>query len=124
MLQMANDAIFVTDTDTFQLVDVNEKAQNLVGVERADLLSMKIFDLYPVEDQEKCTKFYHQALHDPLNSAEICQIKHANGHLIDVEITNSRIELGSKTLLMGIFRDITERRKTGTCPRSIVDCIH
>jgi PAS domain S-box-containing protein/putative nucleotidyltransferase with HDIG domain len=111
MLQMANDAIFVTDTDTFQLVDVNEKAQNLVGVERADLLSMKIFDLYPVEDQEKCTKFYYQALLDSLNSAEICQIKHANGHLIDVEITNSRIELGNKTLLMGIFRDITERRK-------------
>ena len=111
MLQMANDAIFVTDMDSFLLVDVNEKAQDLVGMEREDLLSMKVFDLYPDEMQEKCSNLYHQALGEELHSAETCQILHANGRRIDVEITNSRIELGSKTLLMGIFRDVTERHK-------------
>ena len=111
MLQMANDAIFVTDMDSFLLVDVNEKAQSLVGKEREDLLSMKVFDLYPEDMQEKSSTFYHQALHEDLHSAETCQIIHTNGNRIDVEITNSRIELGSKTLLLGIFRDITERRK-------------
>ena len=111
MMQMANDAIFVTDMETFQLVDVNEKAQSLVGMEREDLLSKKVFDLYPVDMQDKCKKFYRQILGDHSQSAETCQILHTNGKRVDVEITNSRIELGSKTLLMGIFRDITERRK-------------
>jgi len=111
MMQMANDAIFVSDVDTFQLVDVNEKAQSLVGMEREALLSMKIFDLYPAEIQEKCKAFYAKSAKERSDSAEVCQIVDSTGSRIDVEITNSSIELGSKTLLMGIFRDITERRK-------------
>lgn len=111
MLQMANDAIFVTDVDTLQLVDVNEKAIGLMGMERKDLLAMKVFELYPAEMKEKCSNFYQQVLDADLHTAETCQIIRADDERIDVEITHSRIELGSKTLLMGIFRDITERHK-------------
>jgi PAS domain S-box-containing protein/putative nucleotidyltransferase with HDIG domain len=111
MMQMANDAIFVTDAETFQLVDVNENALSLMGMEREDLLSMQIFDLYPDEEKEECSTFYKKMVKKSSRFAESCHIVNVNEKRIDVEITNSRIELGSKTLMMGIFRDITERRK-------------
>ena len=111
MMQMANDAIFVTEMESLQLVDVNEKAQSLMGMERDDLLSMQIFDLYPDEIKEKCNSFYENAVDKSSYATEACQVVDADGKWIDVEITNSRIELDNKTLLMGIFRDVTERRK-------------
>ena len=111
MMQMANDAIFVTDMESLQLVDVNDKAQSLMDMDRETLLSMQIFDLYPDEVKEKRNAFYEKAVDESFHSAESCQIVAANGKRIEVEITNTRIELDNKTLLMGIFRDVTERRK-------------
>lgn len=111
MMQMANDAIFVVNERTLQLVDVNDKAQQLVGWDRDTLLSMRVFDLYPPEDQQRCRDSFNTTTREDQYPAAIREILDCNGKRIIVEISSSRIELGSKTLSLGTFRDITERSK-------------
>jgi PAS domain S-box-containing protein len=110
MMQMASDAIFVADMQTRMLVDVNDKAQQLVGRNREELLSMPISDLYPPHDQQSCSGTFIDRQRAQ-NDVDICEIMDSRGKRIPVEISTSCITLDERILCLGIFRDITERRK-------------
>ncbi len=110
MMQMASDAIFVADMQTRMLVDVNDKAQQLVGRNREELLCMPISDLYPPHDQQSCSGTFIDRQRAQ-NDVDICEIMDSHGKRIPVEISTSCITLDERILCLGIFRDITERRK-------------
>ena len=108
----AEDGIALADAETGALTDCNQALCRMVGREKTDLVGQAQAILHaPREliDGQSTSFLKHQegtaalALEDTLLSK--------SGALIPVEIRAARIALNGRDYLLGIFRDITERRQ-------------
>ena len=111
LFENANDAIFVVDAG-LRYIDVNRKAVEVLGYGKEELLSMKITDIIPSEQEERSKEEFNKLRTDGSYENFVGKVKTRSGKWIDVEVNSSAIVAEGK--LMGsrdIMRDITERKK-------------
>ncbi len=108
LFEQSNDAIFIYTLDG-DILDVNNRACQILEYSHAQLLSMSVPDLHSENTlaqsreairtvQEKGTVYFES------------QFKRSDGVVIDVEISSSVVDI-QKGLVQGIVRDITERKR-------------
>ncbi|MDD5255572.1 MAG: PAS domain S-box protein [Candidatus Omnitrophica bacterium] len=105
-----NDAIFIADPVTRRLVDCNKKAETITGRTRKELLSMHADQLHP-EDKiaETMEAFKKQA--SGLLRAVDSEILTKDAKRINVSINATILEIEGVPYVMGVFRDLTERKQ-------------
>jgi two-component system cell cycle sensor histidine kinase/response regulator CckA len=110
VVENAGDAIFVADADTGVLVEANPRAAELAGLSQEALVGRHHTALYPAEDRAAAdAAFLEQAITPgPPNETRICR---ADGRLVPVEISAALFTEGNERRLLGIFRDLSERRR-------------
>jgi PAS domain S-box-containing protein len=108
--ESANDAIFVADPETRELVDCNKKAESLMGRTKEEILSMRADQLHP-EDVVKETMdiFKKQSEKEDIMQETLVLAK--DGKRVPVSISTALTYVDGKKYLIGIFRDISERKK-------------
>ena len=112
LMENANDAIFIAELETGDLVDANQKAQALIGRSLDEIRQMHQSDLHPPEQAEAArAKFLKKNFRKEWTPTEAI-VLHRDGHRTPVEISSSIVEIGGRRLVQGIFRDITERRES------------
>jgi len=112
LFEDANDAIFVASADTGIILDANQKAELLTGRPRNDIIGMHQTDLHPaVQKESTLSAFRDQTLNQKGRTYIHFHVQHKNGDLIPVEISQSMIEYHRKPCVLGIFRDVTEKRE-------------
>jgi len=111
LIENSNDAIFIADADTGTIVEVNPKAEELIGLPRETLIGMHQSKLHPPEDAEAYrARFRTRVVSGEVGNDDI-MLQHSDGHKIPVNVSVSRVELNGKVLIQGMFRDITERKQ-------------
>ena len=108
LFEESNDAIFIHTLDGCVL-DVNAKAEKLLGFTKAKLCSMKVQDLHPKDTLNES----REAIAMTKQRGSACfesRFRRADGALLNVEIS-SRVVDPSQGLVQGIVRDITERKR-------------
>jgi PAS domain S-box-containing protein len=106
----SNDAIFITDSLTRRLVSCNKKAEKLVGRSKVEILSMKVENLYPKDRVKETIKGFNNQIKGKIKLIE-SEVLTKTGKRIPVEISTSIVEITREKYLLGIFREITERKK-------------
>jgi len=110
LFEQSKDAIFIADSETRMLVDCNNAALKMVGYSKEELLSMRADQLHPKDAvNETVEAFQRQVAGEDTTVDSIVETK--SGRVVFVSINSSKIELRGKMYLMGIFRDVTERKK-------------
>jgi PAS domain S-box-containing protein len=106
----ANDAIFVADPETRELVNCNKKAESITGRTRAEILSMRADQLHP-EDvvKETMDTFKKQVEKEDIIQETIVLAK--DGKRVPVSISTALTYIDGKRYLIGIFRDISREKK-------------
>jgi PAS domain S-box-containing protein len=107
----SNDAIFVHSIDG-QILYVNKKAVNIFGYKKDELLKMTINEL-PHKDCELCA----QATEELKKKGKVrfeAVFKKKSGNPINVEVSSKLINIGDRTVIQGIVRDISDKMKTET----------
>jgi len=112
LMESANDAIFVADAETGMLLDANQKAQELIGRSSEEIRQMHQSDLHPAEEREYYTEIFKQAVAQDGGFIGDLHVVHRDGHTIPIEISSSVITIDGKRLIQGIFRDLTEHRRS------------
>ncbi|HAH25089.1 MAG TPA: hypothetical protein DCL77_15255 [Prolixibacteraceae bacterium] len=109
IIEQATDALFILDLDG-KILDVNQQASKNLGYTREELLTLKItdFDIMYNEDQIKET-FRNLAFNGSITSES--EHRKKNGSIFPVDIKSSIINLDGLPRVIGIVRDITERKK-------------
>ncbi|MDD4307985.1 MAG: PAS domain S-box protein, partial [Thermoplasmata archaeon] len=111
LMERANDAIFIADAKTGILLDVNEKAVELTGIARKNLIGMHQGKLHPAEEIKRYEKIFRNHVKSGRAIEENLYVVHKDGHRIPVSISASIFEIGGRTVNQGIFHDLTERFK-------------
>ena len=111
LMNLANDAIFIAEAKTGQLIDANQKAQELVGRSLEEICQMHQSELHPPEKREEYRAIFKQHMHDESVLAEGLQVVDREGRYTSVDISASTIEIDDTLLAHAIFRDATKREQ-------------
>jgi PAS domain S-box-containing protein len=125
LMEQAAEAIFVHDTKG-QVVDVNQHACKSLGYTREELLSMNLADIdAEATENKKGGLFWPKALAGQSVTFESTH-KRKDGSTFPVEVTLGSTTLNKEIAVIGLVRDITERKKMEESlekERQELDCI-
>ena len=108
LIDTANDAILVIDAQTRVILEVNNKASEMLGIPRDQLVGMPESRLYPAQ---RIPSHIQPLAPDAAGTARSQELEllRADGTPVPVEVSTSATELGGRPAILGIFRDIRDR---------------
>jgi len=109
LFQYSNDAIFIHDLEG-RILDVNQRAVQLFGYSREELLTLSIPDLHPPSALEQSQAAFKKVMQDHFTNFEI-DFKKAGGEIFPAEVSAGITEIGGRKIIQGIVRDISERKQ-------------
>jgi PAS domain S-box-containing protein len=110
LVENAADGFFLND-ENGNIHDVNQRACELLGYSREELLKMNVFDFevaFKPEDHHELV-WKRQAADYPINVDGIHRRK--DGSTFPVEVRLNCLETAGNRLIMAIVRDVTERKQ-------------
>ena len=110
LLDNSNDAIEVTDPETLRFLDVNDRECRDLGYSREELLSMSILDIDPTFGPDCMAMIDKQV--EKSGAALFERIhRRKDRSTFPVEVGLKFVEVGKKTYVLSIARDITSRKR-------------
>ena len=107
----ANSAIFIADTGTGLLTDVNKNAEKLTGRTREELIGMHQSRLHPAGLRSHYKQVFRRHSKSPGPQLDTAQVLRKDGSLVPVIIRGATIRVGNVTYLQGIFTGISAQKK-------------
>lgn len=116
IMETAPDCICVADAETGDIIEVNDRAAELMGYSKAELEDMHQTDLHPSEEVDRYRALFEDhieanAIQSSLPDGSPIYVETRNGEQVPVEINARTFELDDHQLITGVFRDISERRE-------------
>ena len=107
----AADGILMVNMEDRMFDSANKSMCLMLGYSLDELQKLKMTDIHPKEQLPYILEQIERQLEAPFIHAEDIQMKRKDGSLFYANVHGSRIVLSEKEYLLGIFRDITERKK-------------
>ncbi|QZX99128.1 PAS domain S-box protein [Halobaculum rubrum] len=116
LIDAAPDPIFVADADTGELIEANAAAAALRDQPRSEIIGLHQTALHPGEEAERYQELFDDHVEDPdaigrFDDGEPNYLTTTDGSRVPVSINSSTVSLDDRTLIHGIFRDISEQRR-------------
>ncbi|HAM97825.1 MAG TPA: hypothetical protein DCQ26_04380 [Marinilabiliales bacterium] len=112
----SSDAIFIANIETGLIVDANETAGKLMEMEVNEIIGLHQSQLHPDANNQTASELfkYHtnRILLNQMIPLTPLSLKTKSLKEIPVEIKSSAVTLNGQVLIMGIFRDISEREQS------------
>jgi len=110
LFENAPDIIFTADLNG-KLVDANTQAKKVLGYVKEELIDKRILDLFSKDDASRIMKDLSDSLQGQKTGPINYDMKTKDGTKVSVEISTFPIRIGDKMEIIGIARDISERKK-------------
>jgi len=110
LFENANVAIFIADARTAKILDVNNQAVALTGRTREELIGMDRALLHPREEAGYYDRQFREHVESGHASSDSVVLK-KDGTRIQVQISATVLNIGGRTVIQGLFEDITERKR-------------
>ena len=119
LVEQAAEMLFLHDPEG-RILDVNQAAIDHTGYSREELLSMKVWDIDPDVEKRRDEKNIWNG-NEPIEPVTR-QVRHQrkDGSIYPAEVTIGKIVYPEKTLLLGLARDITERKETAAKLKKVI----
>lgn len=112
LFNYAPDAYYLNDLKG-NLIDGNLAAERLIGYKRSELIGKSIFkiDILPRKYFLKAAKIIAQSISGRTTGPTEIVLNRKDGSKVTVEIFTHPVKIEGQTLILGIARDISERKK-------------
>jgi PAS domain S-box-containing protein len=106
----ALDGILVADAETQTFMNANRTICRMLGYSFEELMGLSLADIHPPENLEQVTAEFEKQVQNKTALAKDIPVKRKDGSVFYTDVNSAPIELGGRTHLLGVFRDVTERR--------------
>lgn len=115
LFEGAPDAILLADPASRTIVDANQAACRLLGRQREAVLGMKQEALHPPQSEAHSVETFDRHIREATSEGFTRPLENRmirpDGTEVPVEIVAQLVQVSGETRLMGVFRDITERKQ-------------
>ena len=107
----AGDGILIVDPSNRELLSANRRICSMLGYSVDELLNLSLDQLHPRSDIPAVLELFEEMTTNTMErtTKELPMLRR-DGSTFFSEVTVAPIEIGGQPYLMGIFRDVTERR--------------
>ena len=107
----ARDGILAADAQTKRFVFANEAICRMLGYGYNEMLNLGVEDIHPAEDLLRVQEQIERQVKGEILLAADIPVKRKDGSVFYADINSTTAELGGRPCLIGVFRDITERKR-------------
>ncbi|NQT33117.1 MAG: PAS domain S-box protein, partial [Candidatus Omnitrophica bacterium] len=106
------DGILLADMDDKKIHDSNKAICRMLGYTREEIRNLSVEDIHPVKEMPYVAEQFEKQSKGEITLAKDIPVKRKDGSVFYADVNAAPVEISGKTYLLGIFRDITERKKT------------
>ncbi len=118
VFQSAMDGILLADVQTERFVLANDAMGRMIGCPAEEIKELSLADIHPIESLDHVRSQFEKQARGEFSLATDIPVKRRNGSVFFADVNAAGIELEGRPHLLGIFRDVTERkRRAGTADR-------
>jgi PAS domain S-box-containing protein len=110
LMEDAGDGIALLDVEG-NLVEVNKRAEGLLGYRGDELKKRHFTELLPAEEHERATASFEATLRQGSSYLSDVAVLRKDGQPVPVDVSASVIEVLGKRTIQAIFRDVSERKR-------------
>ena len=112
LIEFAPDAIYINDLDG-NFVDGNKQAENMIGYKKEELIGKSMLEVGLVSEKSllKIMEDIEKNLRGQISGPTEFELIRKDGSTVVVEASSIPVKKEGKTEVIGIARDITERKK-------------
>jgi PAS domain S-box-containing protein len=105
------DGILVADARTDRFLTANPEMCRMLGYTHEELLHLNVSAIHPPQDLARVRALFERQMRGEIQLAEDTPVVRKDGSVFYADIKAAPISLGGKDGILGIFRDITERKR-------------
>jgi ammonium transporter, Amt family len=121
LMETANDAILLIETESLVVVEGNPAAERLLGYPHQRLEGLPLAFLLHPDDHTELLPIFAERLKDPTPLHQDLSIVREDGERVPVEISASLSPIDDRWVVQVIIRDITERLEAQAALRTAAD---
>jgi PAS domain S-box-containing protein len=107
----ANDGILLADPENKKFFDGNSMICNMLGYSLDEIKKLGVMDIHPEQDLPYVIDQFEKQSRKEISITKDIPVKRKDGSVFYAEVSSGPIIMGNKPYLIGIFRDITERKR-------------
>lgn len=107
----ASDGILIARISDKKLVTANKKICTMLGYTEEELLRLGVGDIHPVESMPHVEDQFEKLLRKEISITHDIPVMRKDKTVFFADVSGSTITLEGKECLLGIFRDITDRKR-------------
>ena len=115
------DAVFLADAETGHILDTNKQGEVLLGRTREDIIGMHQRELHPPGKANEYRQRFAAHIEKGHSADYDGEVIRKDGTIVSVNISAAPITMGGKPLIIGLFRDITERKEVEELYRTLAN---
>jgi two-component system sensor kinase FixL len=105
------DGIILADTETKKFYFGNKTIYQMLGYNEEEIKGLGIMDIHPQEALPYVLEQVEKQIRREIALAKDLPVKRKDGSVFYADVNTATITLAGKVYLMGIFRDVTERKQ-------------
>ncbi len=109
--KVASDGILIADIETQRFLTQNEAMLQMLGYTADELTTIEVRDIHPEADLPRAIQLFEDLVLKKIKVAHDVPVRKKNGSVFIADISATVITFKSRPCVMGIFRDITERKQ-------------
>ena len=110
LFENSRDGIVIVDTATCKFVDSNETFSRMLGYAPEEIKNLGVPDIHPEERVAYVLETFEKMVrHEPTIAGNL-PVRRKDGTIFYADVSTYPIHISNKIYLVGVFRDITERK--------------
>jgi PAS domain S-box-containing protein len=110
LFESMGDGLLLADPVARRFRMANPAICELLGYSQRELESMWITDIHPAEALERTRMKFSEVVQGRIILVPGLPVRHKDGSILHVDIGNTLLTIDNRTMVLGSFRDVTERR--------------
>ncbi|HEO71127.1 MAG TPA: PAS domain S-box protein, partial [Candidatus Hydrogenedentes bacterium] len=110
----ASDGILLADAQTQHFVAGNNSICRMLGYSPEEIKNLAVSDIHPPESIDYVQSQFDRQARGEITLAADLPIRRKDGSVFEADVSSAPLELEGRPCLLGIFRDITERKERET----------